>query len=445
MISPQRLLFVVGLCFCTTGLFADEPVLTKPAKPSIELLEEIELLEGAQNTPPVTAPQNSIHQCFGFDLIRVVNTYSPPSMTRIPTQVFYSVNDLQNAINAKTDHGGAILQLAGGHYNLAGNGIDINNRKNLTVYSDPANRAILDSQDAGNFGFIVRQTAQNSTENIEIIGFEITRTRFHAIFVGSDRDGTTAGSDIYIAANYIHNAANTKGAAITIRNATGTGNITIEGNEITRIDVDGSGSSRGEGIYIGEGNNSSHYSQDVTVRGNFVHDMNGEAIDVKRASRNILIEYNKIDNIDVYSQGALTLSLDNLRSQNYNADITVRRNVISNVKTLAKDGNAIVVAGDSVIEENLIFNVAKHAIDIYDDANGPTKKVTLKNNIIWNYVGLPIRENINTGNGGPHDPFLVERDHNIVQSDPDQTDCLVQPGSFVGPLSEKDGFTPKAN
>lgn len=71
--------------------------------------------------------------------------------------------------------------------------------------------------------------------------------------------------------------------------------------------------------------------------------------------------------------------------------------------------------------------------------------MTLKNNIIWNYVGLPIRENINTGNGGPHDPFLVERDHNIVQSDPDQTDCLVQPGSFVGPLSEKDGFTPKAN
>ena len=445
MIIRCLLLFALSLFFNSSTLVAQD-VLTQPGKPNIELLEEIDESERTTSVEQLNLPiePTQAHECFGFNLIEAINSYSPPSMLRSPTEVFNSLEELQKAINAKADHDGAVFQLAGGVYNFTGTGIEINNRRNLTIYSDPSNRAVLDGQDSGNFGLLVKETVTGSTDNIEVMGFEVTRTRFHAIFVGSDSFGTTAGSDIYVANNYVHDAANKSGAGITIRNARGTGNVTVEGNEVTRIDMDGIGGGRGEGIYVGQGNNSAHYSQNVTIRGNYIHDLNGEAIDVKRASRDVLIEYNKANNISVFSQGAFALALDNLQPQDYQSDITVRRNIISNVKTLAFNGNAIVVAGDSIIEENLIFNVAKDAIDIYDDATGPNKKVVLRNNIVWNYGGQPFRENVETGNGGPHNPFSIERIENIVQSDPGQTDCQVVPDTFVGPLSKSDGFTPSS-
>jgi len=277
-----------------------------------------------------------VHECFGFNLVDQIESYSPPDMTRTPTQVFTSIAALQSAVNAKEDHGGAVYQLAAGTYTFGSTGIRIYNKQNLTIYSDPANRAVLDGRDESNFAFHIREDPDGTTDSIQVIGFEITRTKFHGIFLGND-SAYRIGSNIYVGGNYIHHAANVAGAGITVRSEGS--QIVVEANTITAIDEGGTGSGRGEGIYLGQGSNPVNHAQDVVLRGNIIYDLQGEAIDVKRPSRDVLIEYNRIDDISVHSQGAITLALDNLRPNDVQSDVVVRYNVISNVDTLQSDGS----------------------------------------------------------------------------------------------------------
>lgn len=389
---------------------------------------------------------SATHACFGFDLIQKIDSYVKPDFSCEPDQVFTSVSALNAKINSVTDHAGAVYQLAGGRYNnsqLGSNGINITDKRNLTVCSDPSNPAILDGQNLSNFAIRIRE-ANGTTDNITVTGFDITQTKFHGIFVGNDATGK-GGGNIYIGGNHIYEAANVAGAGITVRNTTAGKTITIEANEIERIDINGNSSSaRGEGIYVGEGNNGSNFGNDVVIRGNYVHDMGGEAIDIKRHSRDILIEYNRIENIVVFSQGAITLALDRLDGANtYDANMVVRRNCISNVTTTSFDGEGIVVGnGNTLIEENLIYDIVNNPIDVYNDADGPGKTVTIKNNILWNYGGLPVRENYGSGNGGPVDPFTIIRQSNIVDSNSSGNECLETASIFVGPLTAKAGFSP---
>lgn len=392
-----------------------------------------------------SSDSGAIHDCFGFNLINNINSYIKPNFSCSPDQVFTSVSALNAKINSQTDHGGAVYQLAGGTYNssqLGTNGIKIINKRNLTICSDIANPAILDGQYSSNFGILIQETT-GTTNNISVTGFEIKRTRFHGIFAGSDTSGK-AGGDIYIGGNNIHDATLDEGAAIVVRKVTAGKIVTIEGNEIHRIDMDGVGSGRGEGIYIGSGGQGDLFGDNVIIRGNYIHDMRGEAIDIKRHSRNITIEYNRLEDIGVWSQGAITLALDNLKGgNNYDANIVVRRNCISNVSRLQSDGEGIVVGnGNTLIEENLIYNIFNNAVDVYNDANGPGKTVTIKNNIFWNYGNQPVRENYGSGNGGPVDPFTVIRQSNIVDSDPAANECQETAALFIGPLTSKAGFAP---
>lgn len=204
------------------------------------------------------------------------------------------------------------------------------------------------------------------------------------------------------------------------------------------------GGGSGEGIYIGEGKDHEDCSSNVHIIGNNLHDLTGEAIDIKRKSANILIEYNKINNINVNSQGAIVLGLDPLKSNDaYNAEFIVRWNCISNVTTRSSDGNFIVVANaSSLIEENVMWNAVKHGIEIYNYCDGPNKDVQIQNNIIWGYAGLPIRSNVGNGNGGSANPCSVTRATNIVQSDPVGSDCQENASIFAGPLTTCEGFAP---
>jgi len=406
------------------SIFSGGPVQTaspvaSPVTPEPEPQPEPELAPtNVQSAPPgPTTPDTSVASgisCSGNNLSSVINSYNPPSMRRTATRVFSSLGELQNTINSRSDHGGAVYQLARGTYNFSGTAIDITNRRNLTVYSDPSARAVLDGGNSGNFGVNIRETSPGSTSNVDFIGFAITRTRFHAVFVGGDRSDQKGGRDIYVGGNVIYDAANNAGAGITVRNSTGDGKIRLEGNDISRIDMDGRGSGRGEGIYIGEGNNDSHYSRNVDIIGNRIHNMNGEAIDVKRASRDILIEYNRIDRIAVFSQGAITLAIDNRRALNYVANLRVRRNHITNVTTMQHNGNAIVVGMDAEVEQNVISNIGSDGIDVYADATGSDKRVDIRNNSFSNISGSAIRENVGTGNGTPINRFNVVKSNNCT-------------------------------
>ena len=381
----------------------------------------------------------NIHECFGFNLIDRINSYQKPNLVKTPTQTFTSLTALQNQINSQTDHNGAVYALAGGTYNGTLNIVD---KRNLCVYTNPNNPATINATDK-NFGINAYNGTQGVNSNIEILNFRITGSNFHGIYIGGDNAPRFAPRGMWIAGNEVFDVARNTGGGIVVRNAFEGATIKIEDNEVYEVSLTNLGYA-GEGIYIGEGNDHLDYSSNIHIIGNNLHDLTGEAIDLKRKSANILMEYNKINNINVNSQGAVVLGLDPLKANDdYDAQFTFRRNCISNVTSRNADGNFIVVAnGYSLIEENVMWNTVKHGIEVYNDCDGAIKTVDIKNNILWGYNGLPIRSNVGNGNGGPSDPCTVIRTNNIVQSNPVGSECQESASIFVGPLTSCQGFAP---
>lgn len=384
-------------------------------------------------------PSGKVHACFGFNLIDRINAYQKPNLTRTPTQTFTSISALQNKINALTDHGGAVYALAAGtHYGQ----LRIIDKRNLTIYTDPNNPATIDATN-WNFGINAYNGTQGVNSNLEILNLRITGSLYHGIYLGGDDSPRFAPRGSLVAGNVVFDVARNVGGGIAVRNAFEGAVITVEDNEVYDVSLSNLGAS-GEGIYIGEGNDHLDYSSNVHIRGNYLHDLTGEAIDIKRKSANILIEYNKINNINVKSQSAIVLGLDPGKiNDSYDGQYIVRRNCISNVTTRGFDGNFIVVAnGSALVEENVMWNSAKHGIDVYNDCDGPNKTVIIKNNIIWGYNGLPIRVNVGNGNGGTVNPCTATRATNIVQSNPVGSECQEPASIFVGPLTSCNGFAP---
>jgi len=380
----------------------------------------------------------NIHECFGFDLIGRIDSYQKPNLVKTPTQTFTSLTALQSKIDAKSDHNGAVYALAGGTYYGKLNIID---KRNVCVYTDPNNPAIIDASNQA-FGINAYNSTQGVNSNIEILNFRVTGSNYHGIYVGGDNSPRFAPRGMWIAGNKVFDVARTVGAGIAIRNGFEGAVIKVEDNEVYNVSLSNAGYS-GEGIYIGEGNDHQDYSSNIHIIGNNLHDLTGEAIDIKRNSANILMEYNHINNINVNSQGAVVLGLDPKKTNDdYDGQFIFRRNCISNVTSRNSDGNFIVVAnGYSLIEENVMWNTVKHGIDIYNDCDGSVKTVEIKNNIIWGYVGQPIRANVGNGNGGSTDPCSVIRATNIVQNNSVGSECQLSASDFVGPLTSYQGFT----
>lgn len=399
--------------------------------------EWISLTSCSDNPSP-----GNIHNCFGFNLIDRINSYQTPNLIKTPTQTFNSLSALQNQIDSQTDHGGAVYALAGGTYNGT---LNIINKRNLCVYTNHNNPATINASNL-NFGINAYNTTQGINSNLEILNFRITGSKFHGIYIGGDDSPRFAPRGMWIAGNEVFDVARTVGGGIVVRNAFEGATIKIEDNEIYDVSLTNSGSS-GEGIYIGEGSDHSDYSSDIHIIGNNLHDLTGEAIDLKRKSANILMEYNRINNINVNSQGAVVLGLDpGQANDDYDGQFIFRRNCISNVTTRNFDGNFIVVANaNTLIVENVMWNTASHGIDVYNDCDGPIKTVEIKDNILWGYAGLPIRANVGNGNGGNSDPCTVTRATNIVQSNPVGSECQESSSIFIGPLTSCEGFAPIAD
>ena len=406
---------------------------------------DLSIEEGLESTTNDLRSSGDVHSCFGLNLVELINSYQTPNLVKSPTQTFTSLSALQSKINSKTNHNGAVYALAAGTYNGT---LRIVNKRNLCVYTNPNNPATINAS-GKNFGINVYNNQQGVNSNIEILNFRITGAKFHGIYLGGD-DADPADDDprfaprgTWVAGTEVFDVARTVGGGIVVRNAFEGATIKIESNEVYDISLTNLGSS-GEGIYIGEGNDHNDYSSNVHIIGNYLHDLTGEAIDIKRKSADILIEYNKIDEINVKSQAAIVLGLDPLKTNDaYDGEFVVRRNSISNVTNRGHDGNFIVVAnGSTLIEENVMWNAVKHGIDVYNDCDGPNKSVIIRNNIIWDYIGLPIRNNIGNGNRGPNDPCTINRTNNIVESDALSSECEEDASIFVGPLTTLEGFAP---
>lgn len=372
----------------------------------------------------------------GFNVLTRYLSYVKPSLIRTPTQTFNSLSALQTQLNSQSNHGGAIYALADG-VTYTGTLITVD-ATNFTLYTNPNNPATIDAS-GQNFGISLRMTSPGVSANINVLNLKITGSNFHGIFLGQDNSSFYTPRDVYIAGNEIYDVARSgDGGGIVARSGFDGGLITLECNEIRDVG--------NEGIYIGQGNSTGvdDYTNNVHIIGNYIHDIPAEAIDLKRDSRSILIQYNRIDRITVPSQGAITVLLrDRPTVGQYDADVRILNNCISNVTQSAFDGNFITIGNGSVdIEENIMFNSVSHGVDIYQHADGSDVNVRLNNNIIWGYNGLPIRENVATGGQAAAGNFEVTRNTNIVQSNPVGSECQEPASAFVGPLTTCEGFAP---
>ena len=388
-----------------------------------------------------TISNSGIHECVGYNILDRYQSYVKPNLTKTPTETFTSLSALQNRINSQTDHGGNVYALASGTYSGSLNIID---KRNLCIYTDPNNPALINAS-GQNFGINAYNNQQGVDSNIQIYNFEVINSNFHGIYLGGDDAPRYAPRNTLVIGTTVHDVAQITGGGIVVRNGFEGAPIRIECNEVYSVHPSVANIGAGEGIYIGEGNDPQDYSSNIQIVGNYLHDLNGEAIDIKRKSADILIEYNRIERINVHSQGAIVVALDPLRTNDtYDSNTIIRRNCISDVTTRNADGNFIVVAnGFTLVEDNILFNTVAHGIEVYNDCDGPNKTVIIQNNIIWGYNGLPIRENVGSGND-PNvvDPCAVTRNTNIVQNNPVGSECQEPASAFVGPLTTCEGFAP---
>ena len=191
--------------------------------------------------------------------------------------------------------------------------------------------------------------------------------------------------------------------------------VIIEGNEIAFSGQ--TGDSFGEGIYIATSTTS--YADDtnnVTIRNNVIHDIKDEAIDVKTGGYAVSIIDNRIFNIDLQSQGAITVAT---HGENWNpGGFVVSGNSISDVTSRGSEGVGIWLGhGDAIIENNVVWNIADWGIYIPNTFNLPeAADVVIRNNTVWSTSGRSVEWGRDWG-GVPSRPPNVSFDANNMTWD----------------------------
>ncbi len=159
--------------------------------------------------------------------------------------------------------------------------------------------------------------------------------------------------------------------------------IEISGNEIAQSGL-ADGEPFGEGIYLGTAELS--YRDDtnsVLIHDNFIHDVVDEAIEAKTGVWGVTITDNRIEAVEVKSQGAVTLSIHGEGWED--GQFLVSGNTISGVRSRSFDGVAIWVGhGNAVVENNVIWDIADSGIYIPNTFNlEGARNVAVTNNTIW--------------------------------------------------------------
>ncbi|MGI9616686.1 MAG: right-handed parallel beta-helix repeat-containing protein [Acidimicrobiales bacterium] len=185
--------------------------------------------------------------------------------------------------------------------------------------------------------------------------------------------------------------------------------IEISSNEISDSGL-ADGDPFGEGIYLGTSEPSYRDdSHSFLISDNFIHDVVDEAIDVKTGVWGVTVTNNRIESIDVNSQGAVTISL---QGENWeDGQYLISGNTISDVTTRNVDGVAIWIGhGNTVVENNVIWDVADSGIYIPNTFNmDNARNVVLSNNTIWN-TGQSSIEHGNDWNEISSSPPILQLD-----------------------------------
>lgn len=168
----------------------------------------------------------------------------------------------------------------------------------------------------------------------------------------------------------------------------------------SEISETGLGGIIGEGIYLGQGGSSDAetFCHDVTIRGNHLYKLRGEAVDVKDESYNVIIEGNVIHDIhnSLNDEPAITLNPSNGLNEIKNH--IIRNNIIYRITNSSsqKMGNGIYVYDDALIYNNIIYDNSDYGIRIRGYGNGTVK---IYHNTIFGNGVAPIGGDVD-GRGG---------------------------------------------
>ncbi|MGJ8651541.1 MAG: malectin domain-containing carbohydrate-binding protein [Opitutaceae bacterium] len=218
-------------------------------------------------------------------------------------------------------------------------------------------------------------------------------------------------------------------------------NIQILGNTLHDSGQSGYGNPYAEGIYIGDGSLKNDRSHDVLVQGNHLYNIGnqnnwGEAIDIKVTVYNIRIIENLIENVTVYSQGAITVLINNTAypQDGTNPNVEISRNIIRNVRRHSGgwNGTGMTIGSNGVrVESNLIWDTEESSITVIKNASNTTGASPIYGNTLWG--GLIVNE---SSLGSANRPVAVVQSANLIYGGgASAADYAASAGDFVGPIT----------
>jgi|GEM_PF-2247496 len=368
-----------------------------------------------QMTVSAAVSSSAVDACLGFSMANLLNSYTKPVFTE-PTiaETFTSTSALQSKIDSLTDHGGAVYELAGGDHSVdSANSIRIRTQRNFKIYCDPNNRARLIGDatslvDSSSFvNHLIDFNATAAVSDVEIINLELSKARFPLGIITNG--GSVSGVHFK---NIKIEEATFIGCLLRGPNVSSTTIRHMVIDKVATAAADG----QGEGIYIGKGatGGTGNYADGVDIDGLFISNTFGEAVDMKRDSRNITLKNFVFKTISVKSQGAITLPLDDRGTGvDYDANITIQNGLIDGVTTREFNGDAISGGiGGTTIKNVVCTNIASgNVFDIYPHFEGPNDTISVDGCVLDGAV--PIKMNTGGTHVGQNSPGVLTQTNNV--------------------------------
>jgi hypothetical protein len=270
-----------------------------------------------------------------FAVICPGQTLHSQSCTLLPS-VASGSEEFENVAN--TLRAGDELVLRGGTYSQTG-------RRAITVNGTASQPAVIRAYD-GESPLLTRPLGDYSQNNIEVVSSAYLVLRGLRFQGGSSGVRFMGGHHITFEENEIFDTGNN---ALTA-NSGDTDAFTIRRNHIHHTGLDTSGTTEGEGMYLGCNNNSCRMTNSV-IENNYIHHLRGtsqggnDGIEVKVGSGGNIVRNNVIHDTTIGTRFPCIFVYGGGSAPN-----TVEGNAMWNC------GEAIQVAADAVIRNNLILN-----------------------------------------------------------------------------------------
>lgn|GEM_PF-1387440 len=318
----------------------------------------------------------------------------------------------------------------------------------ITIRNYPGDSVTL-STTSGVGSNVIGICEDNPVDYITIDGFEVTGAAVMAFSSGSKLDGTTIQNMVI---HDINNTACDNTSGIRLENV-GPGSL-IKNNKIYNVNNScGDANATGMTIYFSSGvtieNNEVYntrsgihpkgYNDNITIRYNYLHDINIYAFGMSFAGGDVL------DNIDIYNNVvALTsgsgFKMDSGGDAGPNNNFDFYNNTIYNYSSICLQGPEYQGSRNFKAYNNICVRTGSATNDVqtFDSANcsGPSAVISVMNyNLYYRTTGLSFRY----GLGGCNQTYTSLSswqssghglDQNSISSDP----------LFVGPLTSAAGF-----